>query len=118
MKYLFFFFLIFGLIFANPFASSNIDKNVKKEEYKSKHIVAEKTKKSKKENKNIDQETSKTKIKKYKIKAIIANFAFINNSWYELGTKIDDFKISKIDENTIFFQSTDQNLTIEIGNEF
>ena len=117
MKYLFFLFLIFGLIFANPFASSKVNKNLKTEEQKSKNIITEKTKKSNKKNKAVDQEISKINIKKYKLQAIIANFAFINNSWYELETKIDDFKISKIDENTIFLQSADQNLTIGFTNE-
>lgn len=71
-----------------------------------------------KNEKNID-ELSNKKLEdiEFKINAIIADYAFINNIWVKKNEKIDDFELIKIERNFVVLKNEIKEIKLELLNE-
>ena len=54
---------------------------------------------------------------KYELKAIIADFAMINNTWIKKDEYIDNFKLINIGKNFVFLENEEKEIKLEITNE-
>ena len=87
-------------------------KEIKKDEFQSNKKVEIKIE----ENNKIKKLTIENEIK-YELKAIIADFAMINNKWIKKDEYIDNFKLINIGKNFVFLENEEKEIKLEITNE-
>lgn len=87
-------------------------KEIKKDEF----LTNKKAEIKIEENNKIKKLTIENKIK-YELKAIIADFAMINNKWIKKDEYIDNFKLINIGKNFVFLENEEKEIKLEITNE-
>lgn len=57
-------------------------------------------------------------IKEYKLKAIVFDYAFINEVWLKKSEKIDDFELKQIERNFVVLQKENLDIKLELNDEY
>ena len=57
-------------------------------------------------------------IKEYKLKAIVFDYAFINEIWLKKSEKIDDFELKQIERNFVVLQKENLDIKLELNDEY
>ena len=57
-------------------------------------------------------------IKEYKLKAIVFDYAFINEVWLKKSEKIDDFELKQIERNFVVLQKENFDIKLELNDEY
>ena len=63
----------------------------------------------------VEQNSQNTK--EYKLKAIIFDYAFINEIWLKKSEKIDDFELKQIEKDFVILQNNNLEIKLELNNE-
>lgn len=61
-----------------------------------------------------DDITKKSKIKKFKLKAIIDKNALINNKWLKVGEKINDYELINISNDSVSLSYDDKRIKLKV----
>lgn len=68
--------------------------------------------------KKLEEESKNSEIiKEYKLKAIVADYAFINEIWIKKSENIDNFELKQIEKNFVVLQKENQVIKLELNNE-
>lgn len=62
--------------------------------------------------------TSVIKKSKFKLNAIIADFAFLNQKWVRNGDFVNGYEIKSIEEKTVTLTKNNETIKLGIGDEF
>jgi hypothetical protein len=63
------------------------------------------------------EEQNSQNIKEYKLKAIVFDYAFINEIWIKKSEKIDDFELKQIEKDFVVLQKENHDIKLELNNE-
>ncbi len=69
--------------------------------------------------KKIEKEIQNTEnIKEYKLKAIVSEYALVDEIWLKKSEKIDGFELKQIERNFIVLQKENLDIKLELNNEY
>lgn len=69
--------------------------------------------------KNLEKEIQNSdNIKEYKLKAIVSDYALIDEIWLKKSEKIDGFELKQIERNFVVLQKENLDIKLELNNEY
>lgn len=69
--------------------------------------------------KNLEKEIQNSdNIKEYKLKAIVSEYALIDEIWLKKSEKIDGFELKQIERNFVVLQKENLDIKLELNNEY